>query len=146
MKKRFRFLLGFVLVQTLTLLRPQHLFGAAEAVVASPDGSIQFKLVLDASRASYSVTLKNSPVIESSPIVFTLDGIDLIDGVQQIGSPEKSQINETFPSRWVHSKGTNHCNVTRFNLKNSKSGTPFQLEVSRLRRRRCVPHDRARIG
>src|SRR5437764_14253099 len=54
---------------------------AAEDVsIKSPGGGITFKLLLDSPRVRYAVTMRDAPVIESSPMVVTIDGRRLTDG------------------------------------------------------------------
>jgi alpha-glucosidase len=129
MLSRFRNTCILAMAQVAVVMLGSQLVPAAEQTVASPDGNVRFHLMLEGGRAKYSVTLKDAPVIESSPIVFTIDGVDLADGAQETTSAQVSKIDESFPSRWVHSTATNHCNVAKFDLKGGKASTPFALEV-----------------
>ncbi|HEY7090377.1 MAG TPA: glycoside hydrolase family 97 N-terminal domain-containing protein [Tepidisphaeraceae bacterium] len=97
--------------------------------LASPDGNINFVLQMDPPRPRFSVALKNAPVLEPSPIFFTLDGVDLADGAQLAGAVERYDINETYPYRGVHSTAVNRCNGIKIPLRHPSSNTNYTLEV-----------------
>jgi alpha-glucosidase len=96
--------------------------------IRSPDSAVQFKLLLDDSWLKFAVTFRSKPVIETSPIEFSLDGVDLAAGVE-IGKVDQYQVNETYPWRGVHSQAVNHCNGARISLKHAKSNTAYTLDV-----------------
>ena len=47
----------------------------------SPDGRVEVKLLADQSRLRFTVSANGMTVVEPSPIVFTVDGVDIADGV-----------------------------------------------------------------
>jgi alpha-glucosidase len=96
--------------------------------VASPDKSIRFKLTLDEGRLKYAVTFKERPVIETSPLVYLVDGTELTRGVE-IGAVNIQQVKETYPWRGVHSQAVNHYTGATVQLTHAKSGTRYTLEV-----------------
>jgi alpha-glucosidase len=101
---------------------------AAEAQVRSPDESVQLKVFLHESRLHFAVAFKNRPVIETSPLVFTVDGVDLTEDTE-IGDINPYQVKETYPWRGVHSQAHNHCNGATVRLKHAKSNTTYILEL-----------------
>lgn len=104
--------------------------GAADDLtIASPDDRVRFQLLLDQPRARLAVSMGANPVVEPSPIVFTLDGVDLTQGAQQAGAVEKFTTDETYPYRGVHSKAVDRCNGARIPLKHTASNTAYTLEV-----------------
>jgi alpha-glucosidase len=98
------------------------------AKILSPDGNVQFKVLLDEGRPKYSVTFKEKAVVETSPMVFAADGVDLTDGLE-VGEVDRYSVNETYPWRGVHAQATNHCNGAKISLKHAKSNTSYTLEV-----------------
>src|SRR5689334_17605609 len=89
---------------------PAFAFAAPDAQVSSPDGSIQFKVSFK-DGLFYSVDFKNKPVIESSPLSFTLDGVEIAGAARpgDVFETKTYQRTETFPWRGVHSVASNHC-------------------------------------
>jgi hypothetical protein len=63
--------------------------------VASPDGKVEFQLLPQPARLSYRVSFKNQPVIEASPFGFSIDGVELTQGVE-VGQAERYRLNERY--------------------------------------------------
>jgi alpha-glucosidase len=97
------------------------------ASILSPDGNVQFEVILRGARLKYAVTFGSKPVIEESPIRITVDGVNLTEGVE-VEKVDRYQIKETYPWRGVHSRAVNHCNGATISLKHA-SNTSFNLEV-----------------
>src|SRR4051794_30780125 len=97
---------GYAWILAAVLISP-NAFAGDETQVASPDGSIQFKVSFkDGLR--YEVSLKNKSVIEPSRMVFTLDGAEVTSGAD-VGEIKTYRLNETFPWRGAHTPAVNHC-------------------------------------
>jgi alpha-glucosidase len=101
---------------------------ADEVSVLSPDKSVQFKLFLRDGRLHYAVTFKDRPVIETAPLGFTVDGVELTAG-SELGKAKTYQVNDTYPWRGVHSRATDHCNGATIPLTRPKSDTRCTFEV-----------------
>jgi alpha-glucosidase len=99
-----------------------------EVEILSPDGHVQFKVLLQNSALKYEVTFKNKPVIETSPMGIAVDGVSLAEGVEA-GKVDRYEVKETYPWRGVHSQAVNHCNGAAISLKHAKSNTSYTLEV-----------------
>src|SRR5439155_9777972 len=97
---------------------------AADTRIRSPNGSLEFRLAQRESHLTYSVTFKNKPVIEASPLGMLLDGVDLTDDVE-LGEVKRSAQRETYPWGGIHSQAMNHCNVAAISLTHAKSRTRF---------------------
>ncbi len=97
--------------------------------VESPDGRVRLEIrTREQGRLSYSVTFRNSGVIEASPLGIVIDGVDLGEGVE-IGKAERYRLNERYAGRGVHSEAVNRCNGARLALKHGKSGAGFTLDA-----------------
>lgn len=96
--------------------------------VTSPDGTVALTLLPNAERLTFTVTLDNTPVIDSSTIVMTLDGYDLSSGVV-FGKVEHYEMNETYPWHGAHSIATSHCNGARISLQHDLSFIDYILDV-----------------
>jgi alpha-glucosidase len=97
----------------LTVCPAGTLLALPAAEVISPDGSVRFALLLERPRLSYEVTFHGKPVIEASPLMMTVDGIELTEGAQSAGASEYA-LDETYPTRGVHSRALNRCKGARF--------------------------------
>jgi alpha-glucosidase len=70
--------------------------------------------------------LRNKPVLETFPLHFTLDGVELAEGAE-VGKPATYQLKETYPWYGAHSQAINHCNGARIPVKHGD--TSYTLEV-----------------
>ena len=129
------------------VVKPRRADLAANQVqVLSPDGNIQLNFLLGQGRLNYTVTFKNKAVIQTSHVQFSVDGVDLSQGLEMIspatsgqGLPpaqvrglivvERYELKETYPWRGVHSQAVNNCNGVRISLKHSKSNTAYTLDA-----------------
>lgn len=84
-------------------------FAADTTVVASPDGQIRFRLFITDHQLQYTVTFRNEPVIERSPMILSVDDKILTDGVKT-GTVKRYTINERYPWMGVHAWATNNYN------------------------------------
>jgi len=120
---------------------------SGETKIISPDGNVQFKVLLHEARLKYEVTFRDKPVIETSTMGIIVDGIDLAEGVEA-GKVEQYQMKETYPWRGVHSQAVNHCEGAKISLKHTKSNTVYTLEVRAFNDgvafRHIVPGDKGR--
>jgi len=99
-----------------------------EAKILSPDGSIQFQVLLQEGRLKFALTFRNKPVIEESPMVITVDGVNISEGIE-LDRVDRYEVKETYPWRGVHSEARNFCNGAAISLKHMKSSTSYTLEV-----------------
>jgi alpha-glucosidase len=102
--------------------------GATAAQVASPDGSVQFKVFLHEGRLNYSVSFKKQAVVDTSPLSFSVAGVALTEGVA-VGDVKTYRMKETYPWRGVHARAVNHCNGARMALRHARSKTGYTLEM-----------------
>jgi alpha-glucosidase len=110
--------------KTMEAIRP----GVQRFAVASPGGAVELTLLVDNGHLKYSVARGGASVIESSPLVFTIDGVDIASGVIS-RKVEPYDGNETYPTRGVHFRATDKHHGTRFSFRHLKSGTEYTLEA-----------------
>ena len=96
--------------------------------ILSPDSTIEFIAFVDKGQLMYSVTFKNKPVIEPSPLGLIIDDKNLGQGISA-GRSEKYQHNETYLSRGRHSTATDHYNGARLTFAHSGSKASYVLDV-----------------
>src|SRR5262249_52362290 len=101
---------------------------ADEVRVVSPDERVQLKLSLTEGRLHYAVSFRNQPVIETSPLIMTVDGADVTAGVT-LGDAKPYQVKETYPWRGVHAQAVNHGNGLTVRLKHANANADFTLDV-----------------
>lgn len=99
-----------------------------ETKILSPDGNVQFKVLLHEARLEYAVTFRNRPVVETSPMVIVVDGVNLTEGVE-VGKVDSYQLNETYPWRGVHSQAVNHCNGAEISITHKESKMSYTVGV-----------------
>ncbi len=111
----------------LLLWRPA---AASDAMVlTSPDGQVQFRLMLQHhARLGYAVTFKTKSVIDTSPLGIVVDGVNLAEGVR-VAKADRYRVKETYPWRGVHSTAVNRCNGARFHIRHVKTGAAYTLEA-----------------
>jgi alpha-glucosidase len=110
-----------------SLLGNGHL-AAQEIRVVSPDQSVQFKLFAPNGRLRFAVTRDKTPIIESSPLVLTLDGTEITEGTG-IGDVKTYELNEKYPWRGGHSVAVNHCKGATVPVKHAKSNLNYTIEI-----------------
>ena len=84
--------------------------------IQSPDTNVRVQLTADHGRLHYAVTFRGHPVLEPSPMRFTVDGIDLAEDVEIIAQ-EPYQVDETYPCRGAHSHAINRCSGITLSLR-----------------------------
>jgi alpha-glucosidase len=116
-----------LLVVLICLLSGAVCFAATQQKVASPDGKLVMLLNTAPQGLTYELRFKGKPVIEPSAMGIVVDGANLAQGVQ-FGKRDSVGVNETYPTRGVHSIAVNNYNGARIAMRN-KSGDAFTLEV-----------------
>jgi hypothetical protein len=99
-----------------------------EVKVTSPDGKVQFTLLPNAERLSYSVAMGGTTVIATSTLSLIVDGYDLASGVI-FSNVTRLTINETYAWHGVHRTATNHCHSAVLQFTHDLSFTQYTLEV-----------------
>jgi alpha-glucosidase len=99
-----------------------------EVQVASPDGNVKLTVGPNAERLTFTVTLGDKTVIESSTLVMKVDDYDLSSGVV-FDKAERYEINESYPWHGAHSTAVNRCNGVRISLRHDLSFIDYVLEV-----------------
>ncbi|HJT74230.1 MAG TPA: glycoside hydrolase family 97 N-terminal domain-containing protein, partial [Chitinophaga sp.] len=111
-------------IQTLlcTLFFVSKVFAADTTTVASPDGQTRFSLFLRQHELYYTVTFRNTPVIDASPMILSVDD-RLLTSNLTIGAAKRYTINERYPWNGVHAVATNNCHGATIAL------TGFTLDI-----------------
>jgi alpha-glucosidase len=99
-----------------------------EVKVTSPDGRVQFTVLPNAERLSYTVTMGGTTLIAPSTLSFSVDGYDLASGVT-FSNVTRATVNETFPWHGAHRIATNHCHTATLALTHDLSFTTYTLEI-----------------
>ena len=125
------------------------LTAADDINLGSPDGRVQIRLSPgEQGSLKYSVMFKEKPLIETSALGITVDGVNLGEGAQ-IGKVDRYQRNETYPWYGVHSTAVDNCNGARVSLIHVKSRTAYTLEIRAyndgIAFRHIVPGEGARV-
>src|SRR4051812_25600398 len=98
-------------------------------VISSPNGKTKLEVSTDdAGRLKFTVSLNGQPIIEPSPVVFTIDGVDVTDAVQ-VGKADRYDVSEKYPWYGVHSTAVNRCNGARYAISHTKTNTQYTLDV-----------------
>jgi alpha-glucosidase len=96
--------------------------------VRSPNGQVTFTFLPNAERLTFTVRLGDTMVIETSPIVLTLDGYDLSAGVVQNGIV-RDEVHERYPWSGVRHTAVSDSNRARLSLTHDLTSIAYTLEV-----------------
>ena len=99
---------------------------SSDIIIKSPDTHIAFHLSLQNNQLVYHIELNNSPVIISSPIIFSLNQSVITNNVKLIDVKHYS-INETYPWQGAHSTAINKCSGAQIQLNQNK--LKYELDV-----------------
>ena len=100
--------------------------GAADVLtLTSPSGQVRFHLTAG-DRLEYSVTLRDQPAIEPSPLGIVIDGDNLAQGARP-GKPAPYRVNDRYPWYGNHSTAASRCNGARLPL--VKGAVPWTFDV-----------------
>jgi alpha-glucosidase len=97
-------------------------------MITSPDGNVQFILSDTTGKLTYSVVFNKNKVIENSPLVISVDSVDITTGAT-IEKTKSYQVNETYPWYGAHATAVNHCNGVKVSLAAGKTGLHYTLDV-----------------
>lgn len=78
-------------------------------VLASPDGKVKIAFFSRDNRLWFDVMRDGIPVLEPSPLDFSVDGIAYCADVRRTGS-RSYEVDETYRTRGPHSQAVNRCN------------------------------------
>jgi alpha-glucosidase len=125
------------LAQDPSLRQQEQLAPARDVVLKSPDGNIAVKLpgsrpnarLNQLPRTTLSIAFRGAKVIDESPMVFIVDGVELTSAVQSVSAPATYKMEETFPARGVHSKASVNCNGAKIPLRHGPTSRPFTVEI-----------------
>ena len=113
--------------------------------VTSPDGRLRFKVLPNAERLTFTVTLENTSILDPSPIALQLDGYDLSSGVVLNGE-ERTEGDERYAWRGPLSTATSRFKGVRLSLTNDLTSIAYTLEVRAFNDgaafRHVIPGDR----
>ncbi|HEX6184687.1 MAG TPA: glycoside hydrolase family 97 catalytic domain-containing protein [Pyrinomonadaceae bacterium] len=102
---------------------------AADVKVSSPNGRVRFELLgRPGPRLGFKVTLAGAAVVDLSPLVMLVDGVDLCEGAS-VGRVETYRVRERYATRGVHSAAFDNCNGVRVSLSHGASKTAYTLEA-----------------
>jgi len=105
-----------------------HAIAAGIIVIKSPDGQTRFQLFQQASQLSFSIQLRDKTIIQSSPLVMTMDG-DPVTTNLRFGKVENYKLNETYPWLGVHSIANNNYSGAKVNLIQNKISYILDVRV-----------------
>ncbi|HEV2294290.1 MAG TPA: glycoside hydrolase family 97 N-terminal domain-containing protein [Tepidisphaeraceae bacterium] len=97
--------------------------------VRSPQRQVEIRLLPDEARLRFVVIMDGVTVIEPSPMVFTVDGVDLADGAMPNGVRQNYAVNEEYPILGAHALAVNYCNGIRQPMKHGASGQEFTIDL-----------------
>src|SRR5262249_7354563 len=102
---------------------------AAEVHVVSPDGAVRFNLFVEEPRLHYEVLFHGRPVIERSPLIMTIDDVEVTAAVP-VGAPRIERVDEAYPPRGVHARAVDGCNDLLVSLEPAaRKDLKYLLEV-----------------
>ena len=97
-------------------------------LVTSPDQHMQFRLFQHNDQLRFSVTYKNIPIVNNSPLVMLLND-SVIQGRIQTSASIRYQLNEHYPWLGAHGTATNHCSGIKVLLQDKKMADTLEVRV-----------------
>ena len=96
--------------------------------VTSPDGKVSYKLFARNKQLYFNASREGKTVVADSPLVFSLDGVELTNGATGTKT-QTYTVNEQYFTRGVHRNAVNHCNGVTVGFRSSKSKVAFTIEA-----------------
>ena len=94
----------------------------------SPNGAVRVSVIPDPARLRFGVTLRDRPVIETSPMVFLVDGVELTAGAEVLDQ-HRFHVDESYPCRGNHSVAVDRCHATTIALRHPEADVRYFLQV-----------------
>ncbi len=125
---------------TFFLLIPALYADASDTTtIVSPDKNIEFRLFKQGIQLSYRITFKGIEVIQSSPLIASLDKVSITEN-NEIGQLKTYSVKENYPWYGTHSTAVNECNGGKIPVKSKQltytidvrvfnDGAAFQLNI-----------------
>ncbi len=96
--------------------------------ISSPDGNLHCLVEIEKDQLFLSVTLDSRTILERSPLLMSVDGVDITSSVKP-GKIRKFKTNKTYPIYGLHAVAKNNFNGTTVSLSHIGSGLQYTLEV-----------------
>ncbi len=128
MKKQISSFIKIILFAGLTGLSNLSVSAPTQIDIAGPNNSLHLLLGNNHGRLTMTVTMNGKTIIESSPIVMSVDGSEITNGFKT-GKVKRYSVDETFPLSGLHSVAKNHFNGISVALNHTKSGMRYTLEA-----------------
>jgi alpha-glucosidase len=96
--------------------------------ISSPDGNLHCLIEIFNDRLFLSVTMDAWTILERSPLLMSVDGIDITSNVKA-GKIRKFKTNEIYPIYGLHAVAKNNYNGKTVSLSHTGSGLQYILEV-----------------
>ena len=103
--------------------------GAEPLTLYSPNGRVELRIGVGSSgQLEYSVSLQGKPVIETSPLGVTVDGVSLGKGAR-VGKAARYRVDESYPWFGAYSIAVNRANGARLTVTHPESGSVYTVEA-----------------
>ena len=95
-----------------------------------PRNVMSLEMSVERGQLKYEVRRHGKLVVEPSPLAFIVDGVNLTGGVEVVmRSASADLVDETYPTRGVHSTAVNRYEARRQPIRHVASGTTFAMET-----------------
>src|SRR5258705_5890092 len=112
----------------LLLLYTATLTAGGIVSISSPGKQIRLDVLQKGTDLYFSVALNGIAVIETSPLLMTIDDVSLTSSVTA-GKPVYYAIHESYPIWGAHTTAYNDCNGIKLPLKNKKGTDTLDIRV-----------------
>lgn len=117
-----------LLILIVVLLTSGRLLASSSGKVSSPDGTLKCLISQNDGKLIWSVDFHGKPIVEKSPLILTLDGVEITSDVK-MGAQKSFKVNETYPWYGLHTPAINHCYGSIIEFTHGISKIKYQLEV-----------------
>jgi len=99
-----------------------------KSTISSPDGKLQFVLSEDGGKLTFTVFLNGEKVVEESPLLMSLDGLTITEGIKT-GKIKKFSESYDYQTLGLHSGSKNNCNGASISLNHKITGTKYTIGI-----------------
>jgi alpha-glucosidase len=107
---------------------PSGASGTSRVELDSPGGAVRVEIDAGGGHLTFAIARAGRPVIAPSELGLVVDGVDLGRGAA-IGEVERYRVEESYPTRGVHSRAVCRCNGARMSARHAESGLAFTVEA-----------------
>ncbi|MBK7133050.1 MAG: glycoside hydrolase family 97 catalytic domain-containing protein [Bacteroidales bacterium] len=118
----------FLLITGLVSSLPRVFSDPVKLNLTSPDGKLQCLIATENDQIFLSVKMNGTQILEPSPLIMSVDGIEITNGVKS-GKIKNYSSHESYPLWGLHSVARDYYNAATIAISHNESGIKYSLEA-----------------